>query len=292
MQVVDHALGIGVLGVEDVLALAVPPEPVLHNVVDGDAQLAVFVRDAEQFVLRLVAVLALPEAVGPLAEHGGRASELAIAGDDAVEAGAVEEVVVDGVGDFGADVEGVLETVVEAAARGVVPEQAVAHAGEHERHGDAGVVLREVDGLAAIIPHAGLVLSQSVDGFAGAVTGKRHVVFGAVGLLAVHRSGVHGLRLVVQQNVAVGVGVGDAAGGAIDGDFELRGGQRDLVAAGLYAEIRCGPHCLDDRRIVIRWKRCRWRVHKMNDGVAADLQLQRANLHVEQRRRRPVAQSC
>ena len=69
VQFVDHAFGVGIVLVEDVLAFAVPPEPVLHDVVERDVQVAILFRDAENFFLRFVAVLALPEAVGPLAEH-------------------------------------------------------------------------------------------------------------------------------------------------------------------------------------------------------------------------------
>ena len=57
------------------------------------------------------------------------------------------------------------EAIVEPAARAVVPENAVAIAGEQQRNGDIGVVLRKVDGFSAIVPHAGLVLAQSVKGF-------------------------------------------------------------------------------------------------------------------------------
>ena len=61
----------------------------------GNLQVAIFLRHAQQFLLRLVAVLALPEAVGPFAEHWRRPGQFAIAGDDLVELRAVEEVVVD-----------------------------------------------------------------------------------------------------------------------------------------------------------------------------------------------------
>ena len=66
----------------------------------------------------------------------------------------------------------------------------------------AGVVLREVDRFAAIVPHAGLMLAESVDRFGGTVAAEGHVVFGAVGLLAVHGDRRHGLGVVVQQDLA------------------------------------------------------------------------------------------
>ena len=66
-------------------------------------QLAVFLRDAENLLLRLVAVLALPESVSPFAKHRRLPGQFAIAGDNLVEIGAIEKVVVDGVGYFGTE---------------------------------------------------------------------------------------------------------------------------------------------------------------------------------------------
>ena len=163
MQLIDHRFWIGIILVEDELTFAIPPEPILHDVVDGDVQVAILASNAEDFILRLVTILALPEAVSPLAEHGSLPGEVAIAGDDLVEVRTVEEVVVDDVGDFRADVKIVGEAIVEAAARSVVPENAVALARQHQRHGDIAVVLRNVDRLTAIVPHAGLVLAQAIE---------------------------------------------------------------------------------------------------------------------------------
>jgi hypothetical protein len=97
---------------------------------------------------------------------------------------AVDEVVVDAVGDFGAEIERVHEAVVHAAARGVVPEDAVAVGGDEQRNGDVGVFLRQIDGFAAIVPHAGLVLAEAVEAFMRAVDAEDDL--GVVGLLAVY----------------------------------------------------------------------------------------------------------
>ena len=99
---VDQAFGIGIVFVEDGLAHGVPPEPVLDDVVERDVQVAVFLRDGEKFLLRVVAVLALPVAVSPFAEEWRGAGEFAIVGDEAVEVGAIEKVIVHRVGNFGA----------------------------------------------------------------------------------------------------------------------------------------------------------------------------------------------
>jgi len=46
------------------------------------------------------------------------------------------------------------------------------------------------------------MLAQPVDGFGGAVAAESHVVFGAIGLLAIHGDGRHRLRVIVQQILA------------------------------------------------------------------------------------------
>ena len=100
-------------------------------------QLTIFLRDRENLLLRLVAVLALPKSVSPFSEHGSLPGEFAITGDNLVQVGTIEKVIVDDLGYFGTDVQVVREAVVEAAARSVVPENAVAVAGNQKRHGDA-----------------------------------------------------------------------------------------------------------------------------------------------------------
>src|SRR5271170_7536770 len=120
MKLVDHALGVGIIFVENEFAFAIPPEPVLDNVVDWDVQIAILFGHTENFFLRLVAVLALPETVGPAAKHGRLSGQIAVAGDNFVEIGAVEKVIIDYVGDLGTDVQEIRKLVVEAAARIVV----------------------------------------------------------------------------------------------------------------------------------------------------------------------------
>ena len=183
MQLIDHPFRVGIILVEDVLALAIPPEPVLHDVIDGNVQLAVFPRDPQNFFLRLVAVLALPEAIGPFAEHGRLPGQLAVGGDDLVKIGAVEKVVVDVVGHFGTDVQVIRKAVIEPAARVVVPENAIALARNQQRDRDIGIVLRNVDRLAAIVPDARLVLAEPVEGLARAVNVDER--FRAISVLAI-----------------------------------------------------------------------------------------------------------
>ena len=114
-------------------------------------------------MLRIVAVLALPIAVRPLSEKRRGASQFTIRGDDFVEFRAVQKVVVDGVGNFRGQVERVHEAIVHAAARTVIPKNAISVAREEHRYRDICIVLRKLDVLAAIIPDAGLVLPESVE---------------------------------------------------------------------------------------------------------------------------------
>ncbi len=163
VQLVDHALRVGIMGVPLHLAHRHPPEPVLHDVVDRDVQCAILRCNALDLRLRLVLVLALPEAVGPAPEERHFARQFAIVADDLVGFRAVDKVVVDAVGDFGADIERMNESVIHAAARGIVPEDAVAVGRDQQRNRDLRVLLRQVDGLAAIVPYAGLVLAEAIE---------------------------------------------------------------------------------------------------------------------------------
>ncbi len=66
------------------VAVAAPVLPVLHDAVEGYAQLAVAIQHCGQLVAGLVALAALPVAHGPQRKHCGLACELAYAIDDAV----------------------------------------------------------------------------------------------------------------------------------------------------------------------------------------------------------------
>src|SRR5258708_34978918 len=116
MKLIHHPLRIRIILVEDVLTFPIPPEPILYDVIRRNVQLPVFPRDSQYFLLRPVSVLALPEAISPFAEHGRLPRQFAVIGNDLVESRAVEEVIIDVVGHFGADVEVVCETVVEPTA--------------------------------------------------------------------------------------------------------------------------------------------------------------------------------
>ena len=280
VQAPDHPLGIGIVLIENEFALAIPPEPVLHDIVGGDMQFTIFLGDAQNLLLRFVAVLALPEAIGPLAEHWRRSGEFAVGGDDLIEIGAVEKIVVDDVSNFGADVEIIGEAVVETTAGIIVPENPIAVARHEKGHGDVGVVLRDVDGFAAVVPHAGLMLSESVEGFVRAV--NVHKGLGAIGILAVYFYRRQAPGCFLHQSGAAEVAIGDGTVLASDGNFQLRGGQRYFVVVGLHGEFRGWPTCLDDDGIgtAQRERRSR-RVEHMHDRVRAYLQSKHPGLHGE-----------
>ncbi len=100
----DPAFGIGeAIRVEFVGApLAFRPiAPILDDVIERNVAGAEAVDDFEAGVGGFVALAGLPEAEDPDGHHGCRAGELAIAGDDIVDARAVDEIVVDAVAHFG-----------------------------------------------------------------------------------------------------------------------------------------------------------------------------------------------
>ena len=279
VKLVDHGFRIKIVLVKDEFSLAVPPEPVLHDVVDGDVQIAILLGDSQDFVLRFVAVLALPESVGPFAEHGSLSGQLAVSGDDLVELGSVEKVVVDNVGHFRTDVQIICEPVVEPAARHVVPEDPVAFARYHQRDGDVAVVLNDVDRLAAIIPHAGLVLSEAIESLVRTVHVDKR--FGAVGVFTVYPFGSHAPRGFLYQRVPVRIGVSDGAVFLRDSNLQRGSGESDGVVSGLHFPLRRGPTVFDHHEVRSLGERCRWGIKNPNDRFRADLQLQRASSHGE-----------
>ena len=95
---VDHALWVREApGIEAMAAPVVlsPVEPVLHDVVERDAEAAILADDAHQLVLRVVALPALPEAIGPFGHHRRLAGERPVAGDDAIHRVRGDDIIVD-----------------------------------------------------------------------------------------------------------------------------------------------------------------------------------------------------
>ena len=85
----------GKLGIEDRIALCLPPEPVLHNGVERDVLLTVAVRDFKHLILRNVPVLRLKKAIRPLRQHWSMPGKVPILVDESVHLRTVDEVIVD-----------------------------------------------------------------------------------------------------------------------------------------------------------------------------------------------------
>src|SRR5262252_251764 len=252
VQPVDHALGIGIVLVEDELALAIPPEPVLDDIVDGNMQLTIFRGHTENFILRLVAILALPETVRPLAEHRDLSGQLAIAGDDLVDFGTVEKVVVDDVGDLRTDIEVIGKAIIETASCGAVPEDPIAAARDQKRHSNVGIVLRNINRLAAVIPNASLVLSETVQSFARAIDVDERLC--AIGVLPVHSDGSQFPGGLLDKLFPGRIAVRDRAVLARDHRFHTRSRYRDFVVVRFHLPIDGRPAGLDHNGIKARWK--------------------------------------
>ncbi len=141
MESFEVGRDVAVVVVEDGVALALPPEPVLHHDIHGDVFGAVAVGDGEDLIERGVAILGLDEAVGPAGKHGSVTGEVAVLVDDVVHLGAVEDEVVDAVAGDGVKGELEGEAVVDVGVGCGVPDDAVAFGGEEKGDGYVGVVL-------------------------------------------------------------------------------------------------------------------------------------------------------
>src|SRR5207249_8357432 len=115
---------------------------------------------------------------------------------------------------------GIEKAIVEPAARSIVPEDSIAIAREKQRNADVGVVLRNIHGLAAVIPNPRLMLSEAVKGLIGAP--KFRIKFCMIGLLAVHHRRSHADFILLEQGLTGGILEGDTAVLARHHDFQLR----------------------------------------------------------------------
>ena len=163
VQLLDHGLGVGpLLGVELPVPLQRPVEVVDDDHRQRQPAPLVLARDAEQLILGLVAQLALPEAGRPLRQHRRAAGRLAVLAQDARGSGCGRDPVVPLPAGFG-DPPGDGPAQLDTADAGVVPQQAVAPAGDQERDRHLGVALRQLDDGALLVEPAVLVLAQAVE---------------------------------------------------------------------------------------------------------------------------------
>ena len=160
---------IGIAGVVDGIALAaiLPPEPILHDGIHGNVPGTVFGRDGEDLGLGFITILGLKETVSPLREQRRMAGHRAVLMKDRVHLRAVEDVVVNLRRGHRLQVQIEGKAVVDVAEGGGVPEDGVAFARNQQRDGDVGVVLAKLDGAAAVVEHAALMLTEPVQRFGG-----------------------------------------------------------------------------------------------------------------------------
>ena len=164
-QVVDLTHHGGRVGPELRVELPVAPVAVVAVVDDqhryGEAEALELPRHGDKLLLRAVPVLALPEAGRPLGQHWRVPGDAGVVAHDVGVAVASGDVVVElaaaarhPAGHVGAE--------LDPPQRRVVPQQAVAFAGHHERHHVLAVTLVQVDDAALQVEAAGGVEPHAV----------------------------------------------------------------------------------------------------------------------------------
>src|SRR5579884_1836393 len=113
------------------------------------------------------------------------------------------------------------EAVIEAAARVVVPKQSVATRRDQKWNSDVGVVLRDIDRFATIVPDAGLMLPQAVNPFLRTVHADKRL--GMIGVLAVHLNRPHHAIGFGHERLAIGGIVVNGSVRAVNYDSQARG---------------------------------------------------------------------
>ena len=150
------------------LRIAAPVLPVLHDGIDRDVTAAVFVEHARKLVWRLVALAALPVAIGPQREHRGLSAQQSNLLHHAVlRAVLVEEVVIDALADAAAQ-GGPASIVAPERLSCIVPIDAVALLAGEVGDVDVRIGVPKAERRAALVHGLPLAaLSEAEDGFVG-----------------------------------------------------------------------------------------------------------------------------
>ena len=171
VHIIYHLLGEWELGVQKLHGIpqivGVPILPVHNNAVEGHTRSTILVDHLRQFLLTLVALATLPEAIAPQGEHGHIACQLADEGQVAVGRAAIHEVVVDAVGHLRVEGKAVLRRVVELCGRVVVPVEGVALQTLEDVLEVLQVRLHHAAVLAALVHLVVLHETDAVYGFIG-----------------------------------------------------------------------------------------------------------------------------
>ena len=129
--------------------------------------------------------------------------------------------------------------IAEAGEGGVVPEDAVAAAGDEEGDDDVGVVLPEVEVVTLDVGDAELHLTEAVEGFAGL---GLPLLLDVECVFALDGGGLDDSAAggFGEDGTTRGIGEGDGAGAAVDDDLEFGGGEDD--GCGAFGELPTGGH--------------------------------------------------
>src|ERR1019366_6091927 len=237
-----------IVGIEDWVALGLPPEPVLHYCIEWDMLLSIALRDPANLVERYIAVFRLKESVRPLRQHGRVAGHGAVLTENAVNLRAVEEVIIDRLAGDGSQLQIEREAIVEVGERRRVPQQPVALASSQHDHRAMGVVLTQLYCRSSIVEHATLMLTQSVESLCNR---WRKAVCDAVGVIAIELDRLIGARYAVafvQQRFSAGCPESEIAALDMDGDLKLcglQGGHSRVLCEGERrsgAGLQCVEH--------------------------------------------------
>jgi len=160
MQLVDHALRVGeARGFHAVLAplAAAPVLPVLHHGVQRRFHCTVAGGDAEQFVLRLVTLLGLPQAPSPARHHRRAASQFAVTAHHVVEFRSVDEVIINPASRFRTNDQRMRSggnADVDIGHRSVIPQDAKTGGRYQHRYGHVAIGLLQVHAVAVVVEQA------------------------------------------------------------------------------------------------------------------------------------------
>ena len=143
-----------------------PGLPVLHDAVKSDADVAIFLSDLNEFILRGILFPGLDISEGPLREHCRLPRQPAESIDEFIRRIPGDKVIVQLFHSVAEEI-GATLIVVKGHEASAVREDTVASVRDQERNRDAHVVLVEVLGVASVVVDALFPLTKPVDLFSG-----------------------------------------------------------------------------------------------------------------------------
>ena len=163
LELLHHRVGIRPIeGLKLEVALAGPVEEIHHDRVQGQAHGLVLAGDGHQLILGAVAQLALPVAHAVLGHHGSAAGGGGVVVLNLRRSVAAGDVVVQLLGGAGRPLGAVGGEGGGADGR-VVPQEAIAAAGDEEGHAGLGIAVAELQGGALLVQVLVLILAHAED---------------------------------------------------------------------------------------------------------------------------------